>query len=271
MRRYALTNRGRDALQPSEEARGLRYYHGTSDTALGQRIVSEGVLRPGEDRDSPMAPMSGRTYLTKELGYALHYAIGANTSVLRHPEMMQRFIDREGRYGYIFVVDGQALEDVVPDEDKIGEYLCEQGRRSWIGRLFLDLAAQYHYEIDTIQRQIVYNEIEGFEKELELPDDEDERADYESSIEYYRDEYLFVDEAFGCSYPEVPAVGKFLLDHMDEEDLEELVEALDGGDAISAEGAVPVAECWRFDKIDDGAELVRRGTNAFFDIAERVC
>jgi hypothetical protein len=99
------------------------YYHGTSREDYGLSIVHEGVIKP---RATPgrgwASPVPGRVYLTTELEYAMPYVLGG---VLQGHQMHIPMVQRDGRYGFLFVVDGDSLGDVQPDEDWVGDQLYD--------------------------------------------------------------------------------------------------------------------------------------------------
>lgn len=127
---------------PTESIKAQRYYHGTASEAAAQIIIQEGIKPPdlelvGRKKNGYMTPVAGKVYITPDISYAQIYAIGANVagdksyqvpyegnentfkSVINFNPQSRYY----GRYGYVFVISGDQLSDVQPDEDSIGEFL----------------------------------------------------------------------------------------------------------------------------------------------------
>jgi hypothetical protein len=112
---------------PTDKMRGMRFYHGCSNEQFAAGVLSDGVIRPRDGGAKPvngtgwLAPINDRTYLTPSLKYAVIYVLGGDVA---GGEIWERFVQKDGRYGHLFVVDGSALSDVQPDEDSVGELLA---------------------------------------------------------------------------------------------------------------------------------------------------
>jgi hypothetical protein len=212
------------------------------------------------DDPSTSAPIEGQVYFTPNLKYVLSYVLGAHESC--GPDILCK---RGGRYGYLFVVPGSTFTDMLPDEDTVGELLCEK-EIPWLTQKFHSLTDIYWQEFQYLFYRLAEMEYETYQ---EHPDDweEDILGPFPSWDEYWED-YNIQERMFDCSYPEIPIVGKFFLKHADEETVIELLEELESLDAVSHDGAVPFSEAWRFDK-QRVRELKGDGSN-FFEIAERV-
>ena len=113
--------------------RGKTFYHGTASEADAKAIMAEGLAPPdlSGSNESLLRPVEGKVYLTPDPGYALIYAIGGN---IVGSEVPRSFIEKDGRYGYVFLVRGEDLQDVQPDEDAIGEMLADNRAPDWLVR-----------------------------------------------------------------------------------------------------------------------------------------
>ena len=101
---------------PPSQVRSRDYYHGTTSGIAAEQIIEEGIV-PGNmqlDTTGQLTPVSGKVYLTPDIGYAQMYAIGGNYAGEPRP--------RPGRFGWLFVVSGADLVDVQPDEDEVGQF-----------------------------------------------------------------------------------------------------------------------------------------------------
>jgi len=209
------------------------YYHGsTGEKTAGS---AEGALKDGFLRGravqqrSKLAPVVGRVYLTPSVEYAQIYALGG---VLAGRDIPPSSIERNGRYGYIFVVPETELRDPWPDEDAVGELVSD-------GLLKEDT---YRYRLGECPRWLV------------------RLAEYHlTPAQLTRMRSLYAE------YADNAAVGKKLVKKMTPEQRAELVAR---GWAVASLGPVRFTEVWRIDKTRS-AELREDGSN-FFDIAERV-
>lgn len=97
-------------------------YHGTSKFQYGIAILETGFLRGREVQGRQrFAPIVGRVYITPDLGYALIYSVGANII----GQSADGWLGKEGEIGFVFEVDPASIVDVQPDEDSVGEMVCD--------------------------------------------------------------------------------------------------------------------------------------------------
>ena len=119
---------------PTDQLRAQALYHGTATTAAAKGIMANG-LRPDQATtySHELTPTQGHIYLTPDATYAIKYAIGPDART----RMASEYKDR---YCYLFKFDGSSLEDVVPDEDSIGDFMWlntvpaaggGKGKRAW--------------------------------------------------------------------------------------------------------------------------------------------
>ena len=112
-----------DELDPvTKTAMAKLLYHGTSNEAAAQKILREGI-QPQKDESprSMLSPAKGRTYLSPSIGYAAIYALGGDA--FGSEEGVNHLVKGADPYGYIFQVPSSSLNQAVPDEDSIGEYM----------------------------------------------------------------------------------------------------------------------------------------------------
>ncbi|GAG83237.1 unnamed protein product, partial [marine sediment metagenome] len=106
-----------------QDIRDTRFFHATPIEDHANSIIDDGRVIPGKSRSQgQLAPVSGRVYATSDPEYALIYALGADMSGSDLPDWM---IEKDGRYGYIFEVDPDSLDDIQPDEDSIGRAISD--------------------------------------------------------------------------------------------------------------------------------------------------
>lgn len=100
------------------------YFHGTSSEKAGQSILKNGI-EPGnivmperykKSKGPNLTPVQGKVYITPDLAYAQMYAIGGD--IAGH-DMGETGI------GYLFVINGNDLRNIDPDEDSIGQLASE--------------------------------------------------------------------------------------------------------------------------------------------------
>lgn len=112
-------------LPTNARQRALTYFHGTMVEAWGQRILREGIIRPGSDvvtHTGWMKPLEGYVYLTSELRVATSYAV----------DVLPPKGVKGGDFGYVFAIDGAQLADLDVDEDVVG-VLAEAALRKRAG------------------------------------------------------------------------------------------------------------------------------------------
>ena len=98
---------------PTNIIMNKEYYHGVYKPSMAQFILDNGIIPPAKKRSGYFAPVRGMIYLTPDIKYALYYAKGLDKK--------QQII----RYGFIFVVSGNELKDVYPDEDSIAKLMID--------------------------------------------------------------------------------------------------------------------------------------------------
>jgi hypothetical protein len=190
-----------DAAPPTPSMKKGIFYHGTGDSECIDKIWKEG-LKPDlgiyQDRLKNLEPVKGHVYITKDLKTALTYAISPRN---------------KGEYGYIFVIKGDELKDIHPDEDNIGEAIME-GKFPW-----LDSLAKKHL------KGIPY---------------EDDDNDYDDLLDGVID---------GDSVCEAWALaGKIILPHLNDEQKLQIMSTYDN---VAHEGVLFPSEVWkiRLDKV----------------------
>jgi hypothetical protein len=98
---------------PTDNIMSKEYYHGVYKPSMAQYILENGIVPPAKKRSGYFAPVRGMVYLTPDIKYALYYAKGLDNK--------QHLI----RYGFIFVVPGNELKDIYPDEDSIAKLMID--------------------------------------------------------------------------------------------------------------------------------------------------
>jgi len=118
---------------------GTKFYHGSASVIYARKIMKNGIQPPEITTNTNMSPVKGKVYITPSLDYAVTYAVGGvffdnelyrvpyktNIDTFRHMFSDDKNSKHYGRYGYLFVISGDELNLVQPDEDSIGELLSE--------------------------------------------------------------------------------------------------------------------------------------------------
>lgn len=100
---------------------GKRLWHGTSKEENGLSILRDGyILGSTKSGRGHFTPITGRVYLSFDLHYSMIYSIGGS---MFGSKINDKWIKDDGRYGYIFEVNGSELSDIQPDEDSVGKFL----------------------------------------------------------------------------------------------------------------------------------------------------
>lgn len=112
-----------EMAKPRKEDLAKKYYHGTSNTNFGESILKKGIQPPDLTlRKGKLRPREGKVYITPYLSYAQIYAIGGDIAGTDH-QLSEYELKNQGQYGYLFVINGNDLKDIEPDEDGVGEYV----------------------------------------------------------------------------------------------------------------------------------------------------
>lgn len=226
-------------MAPSPEVKAMVLYHGTKWETAAQSIFANGI-QPGSIQQGKghLAPVAGKVYLTPSIEYATIYALGG----VWMAHKMRPEYTTESQYGYVFVVDGNSLTHIQPDEDSVGEFIGKHSQRKknpingrYVGWDFRSDG------VDDYQKEMVYHNI----KSLMTPR-----------------QYLGSCEGFTAAQA---AGGKRALKKLSDSDKANLVK---WGAHIAHDGAVEPVACWRIDKMR--SEEIAKDCSNFFQIAERI-
>ena len=203
------------------------YYHGTPSKEAAESILRSGIQPPDlSSRQGALTPVQGKVYITPDISYAQIYAIGGDLA----GNDASRMVETYGQFGYMFVIDGNKLSDIQPDEDSVGE-MIHDGEVSWLS----DMARYYLDE--------------------EPYDDEGQDLGY----------YSLYDAVMGSEYDAWATAGKFLLDEISDSQKQKLIDA---GAHIANTGVLIPSKAYRIDR-NKTQQLKRDGSN-FFDLAEEI-
>ena len=212
----------REAIDPRNV-----YYHGTPSKEAAESILRSGIQPPDlSSRQGALTPVQGKVYITPDISYAQIYAIGGHLAGSDASRMIQNY----GQFGYLFVIDGDKIGDVQPDEDSVGEMIHNE-EFSWLS----DMARYYLEE--------------------EPYDDEGQDLGY----------YNLYDAVMGGEYDAWATAGKFLLDEMSDNEKQKLIDA---GAHIANTGVLIPSKAYRIDR-GLTQQLKSDGSN-FFDLAEEM-
>jgi len=224
---------------PATEFAADTYYHGTKTEEQAMGLWESGIkpdlweTNPDYDGSTLARPIEGRVYVTKNLGYALHYALGAAMAGSDTP-YNKKLIEKHGQYGYMAVIPGSELKEVHADEDQIGEAVHDAFKyksMKWLQELAAD-----HLDVD-------------FEEES----DDGPIANN------------LLDQVKDGNYDAYIAAGKILMDELTPEMHLEIIREYGN---IAHEGSLMPSELWQIDRnlIPD---LAKDGSN-FFDLAVKI-
>jgi hypothetical protein len=124
---YQIKEKEADAAPPTPAIKKGNYYHGTPTKEKAAKIWKEGIKPDlSETPEHHISkPVAGHVYCTKNLGYALIYALGGMT-----PDIVTKY----GQFGYVFVIPGSQFSEIHPDEDQIGKAVYEN-KLPWLTKL----------------------------------------------------------------------------------------------------------------------------------------
>jgi len=219
---------------PASEFAADTYYHGTKTEKQAMGIWESGIKPDLWDGGSTLGkPIEGRVYVTKNLGYALHYALGAAMAGSDTP-YNKKLIEKHGQYGYMAVIPGSELKEVHADEDQIGEAVQDAFKfksMKWLQELAAD-----HLDVD-------------FEEES------DDGPIVNSLLSQIKE----------GNYDAWIAAGKILMDELTPEMHLEIIREYGN---IAHEGSLMPSEMWKIDR-NLIPKLAKDGSN-FFDLAVKI-
>ena len=211
------------------------YYHGTPMSEFAKSIFVNGIHPPDlTGRSDNLRPREGKVYITPEIKYSLVYALGGSVAG-GGADTVKHMLDHVGRYGYLFVIPGERVSDIEPDEDSIGEMIYD-GTPEWL-------------------HELASEQLEGVEY-----------GDYEDDTDEYGG--LGVDlfyDVMGGEYEAWAVAGKMLLPILSDE---QKLSLIDNGAHVAHSGKLIPSECWRIDR-KQIPDLKEDGSN-FFDVAVKV-
>lgn len=212
---------------PAELLSAEEFFHGTPRKAAAKGIVLEG-LRPGQHEElTALTPIKDAVYVTKSLTYAAIYALGGAYVGYRVPA---RFLEEYGNYGYVFVIPGEQVRLVDPDEDSIGEMVYNR-EPVWLRRRAEEVLSDY---------------------ETMFPEDYDDDSGYQLLD--------LVDDGLYGAWAEA---GRVLVAYLSEE---EILDLIDAGAHVAHYGALYPSEAWRIDR--RRSEELEEDASNFFEVAE---
>lgn len=215
-----------------------KFYHGSSKEQLALQILSDGYLKPGNvdiKRGGKLTPKIGMVYLTPKVSEAGIYAIGAN---ILGNNIWPNMIEKDGRYGYLFVIDKSNVIDknIYADEDYIGQ-------------------AIHHLATNKFYNEGFGKDVQDFKYTSELL----HIAKYNLTPLQYQKVLRYDD------YADFAVAGKKLMFKLPKNIHLDLIRL---GSPAAVEGQVKISEAWKIDK-EKCKDLNKDGSN-FFEIAEQV-
>lgn len=128
------------------------FYHGTNSEIKALKILQEGILPDLSQTQGLARPVDGHIYLATNLKEAIPYLLGG--AMAGHDLPAEWIL--ESRYGYIFVVSESKLENYQPDEDQVGQAICEN-KFNWVSQYYSFLENQPPLEEEEEDHQFHHN------------------------------------------------------------------------------------------------------------------
>ena len=202
-------------------------FHGTSSESKGLNIIQEGIRPDLSETQGLARPVDGRVYLATNIKESLPYLLGGAMAGHDLPEAWIK----ESRYGFMFVIDREQLQDIQPDEDQVGQAISES-KISWGSKYFSILSQQEP-----------------------LQEEDEEFSHYNSLLDQVKD----------GDYSSWIKAGHLLLPLLTDSEKMDVIKLYGN---VAHLGVVQPQEAWKFDKTLS-SKLKEDGSN-FFDLAERV-
>ena len=230
------------------------YYHGCSKSELGEKILKDGYLKPGNEnikRGSKLTPVIGKTYSTPDLREAIVYTIGGDFLGCNY--WNDWLADRKGgSIGYLFEIDKNSFSDVIPDEDYVGQLIH-----------YLNRQLVYFQKERDSQKQVIIPEHSMWYGLSKWGEKKSQRyldlcKDFLTPLQYKK--CILYDD-----YGDFAVAGKKLNKYLDDYWKDEIIKL---GVPIANNGNLKFNNVWKFDKLNC-PKLIKSGSN-FFEFAEKV-
>ena len=205
------------------------YYHGTSNGRKALSIIENGILPDLSKTQGIARPVEGRIYASAILSNALPYLLGG---AMEGEELPKDWVE-ESRFGYMFVIESDDLGDIQPDEDQVGQAVCDMAF-PWVDK---------------------YLEI------IKEEDPEDNNFDGEDGFSH-KNLLAQVNMGEYCGWIKA---GHLLLKHLTPSEKNDIINRYGN---IAHLGIVKPVEVWKFDKLK--CPLLKKDGSNFFELAELV-
>ena len=243
---------------PNKVLKRQLYWHGTCRDEYGRNILKTGIKPPSIEfvdrryRKEPLlAPKPGIVYITSSLETALKdytfnrrelFVVNSEEEVSMtkfkkaHNRKVWEIIDKQdGRYGWLFQIQGSQLRDIYPDEDLIGNIL--QTELSYGGY-------QYPWLVKLAKSTFDANRLEN--------------------IKY---------AGYGNGMPrgQLASAGKELMDKLTDKQVYQLLKHdLPEANNLAHRGPIDPIHAWRVNKEDQAYIMDKNCEERFFRVAEQV-
>lgn len=207
-----------------------KFYHGTSIEARAQKILQEGIRPDLSTTEGLARPVAGCVYLSLNLRYSIIYLLGGDMLGSTLPESWLA----ESRYGYLFMVSGESLGVINPDEDQVGQAISE-GKFQWV---------KYYQDFLRTQDPLICEE------------------ETEDAPNFYSNLWEQVNDG---DYSAWIKAGHLLLPRLEENEKQDIM--LTYGN-VANKGVVNPIMAWKFDKLK--CSLLQADGSNFFELAEQV-
>lgn len=125
------TSRPAKEMYIPSDVKRIKLYHATSDTEQGEKILSDEKVFPNiKGGKSRLSPVKDFLYTSGNMDLIRSHLLGGDYT----DKVEQSFIDKDGRYGYLFELSWDDIKEIQPDEDSIGAMIAD-GEIDWLNRL----------------------------------------------------------------------------------------------------------------------------------------
>lgn len=221
-----------------DEVKNQVYFHGCPNINYAINIAKDGFIRvkPEQERHY-LASVKGQAYVTNEVYKAYEMAFNGNiTDKLRFLSdryfsqktynkqicIYRERLEKQGRYGFIFLIDGNDLNKVQPDEDDVGELIYTLEYSDYIS---ISLKERFYWLLELVY-DVAYNFL------VKMPQ-------------------LHKGKAYAM-------MGKRILPHLTDEQKQQILEYSEYYN-VSVGHNIPIQDyCYYFDKFYDSQEIENR-------------
>ena len=243
-------------LNEAKLTTNFTYYHGCSKSENGEKILSDGFLKPGNEenkRGHKLTPDIGRTYATPNFRESVVYTMGGDFFPCNN---WSTYLEKErGKYGYLFEIDRSSFTDVIPDEDYVGQLI-------YYGDKILKDDLKW---LEFVGTKEIFNQGKNALKNFYEKWDANKIRRFLSTCQSILTPLQYKKCLRYDDYADFAVAGKKMNKFLDDYWKREIIEL---GTPVGNQGRLTFSKAWKIDK--ENALRLKKDASNFFDLAVKI-